>query len=175
MVYNLYKTSSAGLINFQRQSGKYSWWVLIVSSGLLKGLVSVLTLYVTKGVCGPAPVQWPVFRKIVPFPQTAQCCISFLLKDWSSSAGLPLPLCAWRKCKKLGALLTCVYGLALKSLLGPAGVACGNRDCADVLGIEGEGGLDNGSQSVSAEHGYSNWYSTSTCLITPYFGCRFKW
>lgn len=140
MVYNLYKTSSAGLIDFQCQSGKYSWWVLILSSRLLKGLVTVLSLYLIKRVCGP--VQWPVFRKTVSFAQTAQCYISFLLKDWSLPAGLPLPLCAWRKCKmKLGALLTWVYGLALISLLGLAGVACGN--CVDTgLGMEGEGGLD---------------------------------
>lgn len=47
---------------------------------------------------------------------------------------------------KLGALLTWVYGLAPKSLLGHAGVAFGNSDCADKeLGMEGEEGLDTGS------------------------------
>lgn len=41
---------------------------------------------------------------------------------------------------KLCALLTWVHGLALKSLSGLAGVACGTRDCADKeLGMEGEG------------------------------------
>lgn len=71
---------------------------------------------------------------------------------------LSLPLCAWKKCKlKLGALLSWVYGLALKSLLGLAGVACGNRDCADKgLGMEGEECFDTGGQSVSAERGYRN-------------------
>lgn len=47
--------------------------------------------------------------------------------------------------------------MALKSLLGLAGVACGNSNCVDKeLGMEGEGGLDTESWSVSAEHGSSN-------------------
>lgn len=70
-----------------------------VSSRLLKWLLTVLTLYLPKGVCGPALVQWPFFRKTVWSAQRAQCYISFLLKVCIWTTGLLLPPCAQSGCE----------------------------------------------------------------------------
>lgn len=78
---------------------------------------------------------------------------------------------------KLGALLPWVYGLALKSLLGHAGVACGNRDCAgEELGWKESRVWAQGAslclQSMDTVPDTAT--QLQTCLITAYFGCRFK-
>ena len=96
----------AELISSTKVGNTADGFCLFVSSRLLKWLVTGLTLYLPKGVCGPAAVQWPFFRKPVWSSQTAQCYIAFLLKDQSLTTGLPLPPCTWRKCEmELDALL----------------------------------------------------------------------
>lgn len=132
----------AELISSTKVGNKADGFCSLVSSGLLKWLLTGLTLYLPKGVCGPALVQWPVFRKTVTSAQQAQCYISNLLKVWIWTTGLLLPPCAQSRSEvELDTFLLSVgfvvwhvnhcYDILVLPVV---------MDCADKeLGMEGEG------------------------------------